>query len=63
MGLFGGGTKVSSASAATYSGVGAFQPVNSYKFKKPMIDFSEPMQIVSLVSVIAIGLYAWKRFK
>ncbi len=62
MGLF-GGSKQSSASGTSYSGVGLFAPDNEISISKPIINFGEPVQVLSLLAVALIAAYAWKRFK
>ena len=62
MGLFGGSSQ-SSASSAASSGLGLFNPNNEVSINKPIIDFSEPMQVLELVALMVIVAYAYKRFK
>ena len=62
MGLF-GGSEQSSASSAAYSGIGLFSPDNEISINPPLIDFSEPMQVLQLIALMVIAAYAYKRFK
>lgn len=62
MGLFGGNNQSSAATLAT-SGFGTFKPDNEVSRNNPIIDFSKPMQIFSLIAVLVISAYAYKRFK
>lgn len=65
MGLFGGGTKQSSAQAtgAASGGFGEFAPKNSLSLGKPIIDITDPMQVAAAGLVCLAGWWAWKRFK
>lgn len=59
--MFGSATKMSSAAGNATSGYGAFVPENESYYKKPMIDFSEPLQVIALISIMVISIYAYKR--
>lgn len=55
--------KVSKAQADTESGLGVFGAKNKQSYAKPMIDFSEPLQVAALGAVVVIGLYAFKKIR
>jgi hypothetical protein len=65
MGLFGGGTKQNTASASglSQSGLGAFAPQTNISFSKPIIDISNPMEVVALIGLLGVGVLAWRKFK
>lgn len=67
MGLFGGGTKQSSATAtgAASGGFGEFAPANNISLGSilPSIDLTDPMQVASIAFLGFSAWWAWKRFK
>jgi hypothetical protein len=67
MGLFGGGTKQSSAQStgAAASGLGEFAPKNNISLGSafPSFDLSDPMHIAAVGFIGFCGYLAWKRFK
>jgi len=65
MGLFGGSSKQSAASSSStaISGVGGFAPVNDLSISRKIINFNKPLEVLAFGAVIALGFYAWKRFK
>jgi len=63
MGLFGGSSKQSAASSTAISGVGGFAPVNDLSISRKIINFNKPFVVLAFGAVIALGFYAWRRFK
>ncbi len=63
MGLFGSSAKVSSATSAATSGLGAFAPKNTITYSKPFIDVTNPASLVGLSIVLIVGWVAWRRLK
>jgi len=63
MGLFGSSAKVSSATSAATSGLGAFAPKNTITYSKPFFDVTNPASLVGLSIVLIVGWVAWRRLK
>jgi hypothetical protein len=62
--MFGGGsTKISGAKNENISGQGVFNPTNQFESDSPMIDFSEPLQVVMLGAGVVILIYAFQKFR
>lgn len=53
------------SSAAAYSGVGAFNPVNNndMAIRKPPVDLGKPEHVIALALLLLLGVAAWKRIK
>lgn len=61
-GMFG---KSDNSTSGAYSGFGGFSPdlrVDS-SYKKPMLDFDNPLHVLALAGLVLGGVYAWKRVK
>lgn len=59
------GSKSEASSAAGYSGLGAFNPVNNndMAIRKPLVDLNKPQHVVALALLLLLGVAAWKRIK
>jgi hypothetical protein len=66
MALFGTNTKTSSASSSGLSQSGAvkFRPKNRiYADDKPLVDLTNPLEILTFGGLVFLGWYAWGRIK
>ena len=61
----GGGTKTditkAGAQGMSSSGLGVFAGENDINIKKPMVDFSSPVQVATLAAVVILAIYGIKR--
>lgn len=64
-GMFGGGSDTESISSAAYSGVGGFNLSNDFDFsyRKPMIDFDDPLHIAALAGLVVVAVVVFKKVK
>jgi hypothetical protein len=67
LGGFMGGSSAQPASggATSYSGLGGFSVDNEFspKYKKPLLDLTNPVHVLVAGLLVVGGVYAYKRFK
>lgn len=48
--------------ANTTSGFGDFEPSTKVSYKKPLIDFSDNAQVITLAALLMAAVYVYKRY-
>lgn len=64
-GFMGGGAQPVSGGATSLSGLGGFSVDNEFspKYKKPLLDLTNPVHVLVAGLLVVGGVYAYKRFK